>query len=52
MALVADESVDSGIIKGLRQKGITVFSVSEERWGIKDAEVLKIALEKESLLIT
>jgi hypothetical protein len=27
MALVADESVDSGIVKGLRQKGIVVFSL-------------------------
>jgi len=52
MALVADESVDSGIVKELRQKGITVFSVAEECWGIKDSEVLKIAYEKDSLLIT
>ncbi len=36
MALVADESVDSGIIKGLRQKGITVFSVSEEQLILSD----------------
>ena len=52
MALVADESVDSGIVKGLRLKGIFVFSVAEECWGIKDSEVLKIAFQKDSLLIT
>ena len=52
MDLVADESVDSGIVKGLRQNGITVFSVAEECWGIKDSEVLKIAFEKDGLLIT
>ncbi len=52
MALIADESVDSGIVKGLRQKGIVVFSIAEECWGIKDSEVLKIACEKQSLLIT
>lgn len=52
MALVADESVDSGIVKGLRKKGIVVFSIAEECWGIKDAKVLTIAFEKDSLLIT
>ena len=52
MALVADESVDSGIVKGLRQKGIIVFSIADQCWGIKDSEVLKIAYEKQSLLIT
>ncbi len=52
MALVADESIDSGIVKGLRKKGIAVFSIAEECWGIKDSEVLKIAFEKDSLLIT
>lgn len=52
MALVADESVDAGIVEGLRQKGITVFSITEECWGIKDSEVLKIAFQKDSLLIT
>ena len=52
MDLVADESVDSGIIKGLRQKGVVVFSIAEECWGINDKEVLKIAFEKDSLLVT
>ncbi|OQX76068.1 MAG: hypothetical protein B6D61_09350 [Bacteroidetes bacterium 4484_249] len=52
MILVADESVDFGIIYDLRQKGITVFSISEEFSGIKDTEVLKIAVERKCLLIT
>src|SRR5680860_162243 len=52
MNLVADESVDSGIVKGLRERGFFVFSISEKCGGIKDSEVLKIALEKDSLLIT
>jgi hypothetical protein len=43
MNLVADESVDSGIISQLRQLGIDVVSISEISSGIKDAEVLKIA---------
>jgi predicted nuclease of predicted toxin-antitoxin system len=52
MDLVADESVDSGIVTGLRLKGISVFSIAEECWGIKDPEVLKIALQKGCLLVT
>lgn len=52
MTLVADESVDAGIIKGLRQKEITVISIAENFSGIKDSEVLKIALENNCLLIT
>jgi hypothetical protein len=35
MTLVADESVDFGIIIGLRQKGIVVVSIYEDFSGIK-----------------
>jgi len=52
MKLVADESVDFGIIHRLRQMGIDVVSVSENSSGIKDSEVLKIAAEKQCLLVT
>ena len=52
MNLVADESVDYGIITRLRQMGLGVLSISEDSSGIKDAEVLKIAFENRCLLIT
>jgi predicted nuclease of predicted toxin-antitoxin system len=52
MNLVADESVDFGIISRLRQLGIIVISISEISSGIKDSEVLKIASENQCLLIT
>jgi len=52
MKLVADESVDLGIILKLRQKSISVISISEENSGIKDTEVLTIATEQQCLLIT
>lgn len=52
MTLVADESVDFGIISRLRQMGIGVVSISEDSSGIKDTEVLKIASENQCLLIT
>jgi predicted nuclease of predicted toxin-antitoxin system len=52
MTLVADESVDFGIVIKLRQNGIVVFSVYEDFSGIKDSEVLKIAKDRQCLLIT
>jgi predicted nuclease of predicted toxin-antitoxin system len=52
MNLVADESVDSGIIRQLRKIGINVISISENSSGIKDNEVLKIADKNQCLLIT
>lgn len=52
MTLVADESVDYGIINRLRLMGISVVSISEDCSGIKDTEVLKIAAENQCLLIT
>jgi len=52
MTLVADESVDYGIISQLRQMEITVVSISEDSPGIRDTEVLKIAADRQCLLIT
>jgi predicted nuclease of predicted toxin-antitoxin system len=52
MHLVADESVDFGIITSLREKGINVLSILEDNSGIKDVEVLEIAAKNKSLLIT
>lgn len=52
MNLVADESVDFGIISQLRQMGISVMSISEVSPGIKDTEVIKIANENLCVLIT
>lgn len=52
MNLVADESVDFGIINNLRKQGIIVLSICEDFSGIKDTEVLNIALDRQCLLIT
>jgi predicted nuclease of predicted toxin-antitoxin system len=52
MTLLADESLDFGIISELRQKGIVVVSVLEDFSGSKDTEVLKIARDNQYLLIT
>lgn len=52
MNLIADESVDFNIILHLRKNGYMVFSISEDSPGISDDAVLKIALEKESIVLT
>lgn len=52
MILIADESVDFEIIRNLREKDFTVVSILEEFSGISDIEVLKIANDRECLLIT
>lgn len=52
MKIVADESVDFGIILKLRQKNIEVISIAEDSSGIKDEEVLNIAVNNQCLLIT
>jgi len=52
MKLVADESVDFGIINKLRLAGIEVISISEEVSGIADRIVLEIAVDHNCLLLT
>lgn len=52
MKLVADECVDFGIIRKLRDNGVTIFSICEEAGSIKDNDVLGIANEQNTLLLT
>jgi len=52
MAIVADESVDFGIVKLLRTENFSVLSIAEKYNGITDLEVLEIAVKKDALLIT
>lgn len=52
MNLVADESVDFTIVRLLRRIGFTVYSISESSPSISDEEVLQIAFQKNSILIT
>lgn len=52
MKLIADESVDFGIIKKLRIKNFEIISILESHSGISDIEVLEIAQINKCLLIT
>jgi predicted nuclease of predicted toxin-antitoxin system len=50
--IVADESVDSRIIKSLVGKGYSVYSIARETPGITDSVVIEIAVEKQAYIIT
>ena len=52
MKLIADESVDFGIIKALRANNFEVLSILEASPGIDDNSVLSIANKEKSILLT
>lgn len=52
MKILADESVDFGIVKNLRNNGLNVISVLEDNPGITDASVLEKAVKNDLLLLT
>jgi predicted nuclease of predicted toxin-antitoxin system len=51
-SIVADESVDFGIVQSLRKENINVISIQESYGGIADEEVLQVALKNDAILIT
>lgn len=50
--LLADESVDGHLIRSLRAGGLSVRSIREEKRGIPDRQVLALARELNSVLLT
>jgi len=50
--IVADESVDYAIIHALREKGFSIFSITEQSPGIEDRVVLSHANHLKCLLMT
>ena len=50
--IVADENIDFRLIKRLRENDFDVFSIAESNFGIMDTNVLTIAIERHSYLIT
>lgn len=50
--IVADENIDFRLIKRLRENDFDVFSIAESSFGIMDTNVLTIAIERHSFLIT
>ena len=52
MNLLADESVDFGIIEALRIHGYEIEAIIEIDPSIDDDEVLEIAIKKDAILLT
>jgi predicted nuclease of predicted toxin-antitoxin system len=50
--IVADECVEEEIIERLRDNNIHILSIRESHSGIKDVEVLAIAVESSAFLLT
>ena len=50
--ILADENIHSFIIKILREAGFEVISVQETAKGIKDENVIQLALQHGYLLLT
>ncbi|MBX2898235.1 MAG: DUF5615 family PIN-like protein [Cyclobacteriaceae bacterium] len=50
--IVADESVDNRIIEELRSSNFDVYSIAEQHPSLSDTNVLKIAFERNALLLT
>lgn len=52
MRLIADESCDFAIIRGVRAASYDVLSVAESASGVSDEEVIQLASTERRLLIT
>ncbi|MFZ1694033.1 MAG: DUF5615 family PIN-like protein [Flavobacteriales bacterium] len=52
MLIVADEDVDAGIVRALREDGFEVRYIAEASPSMKDPSVLATAIELNALLIT
>ncbi len=52
LLILADEDVDGGIIRSLREHGFLVRAVREEMAGRTDEQVLREAISSQALLIT
>ena len=50
--ILADENVHGFIIKTLRENGVAVVSVREQASGIKDEQVIELALKYNYILLT
>ena len=52
LVFVADENFDFSIVKELREKGHSVFTIAESFPSIPDPQVLQIAIDRQAILLT
>ncbi|SOD88086.1 DUF5615 family PIN-like protein [Spirosoma fluviale] len=51
-SFVADENFDFAVVKQLRAKGFSVLAIAESFSSIPDPQVLQIAVDRQSILLT
>ena len=52
MRILADENIDRPIVENLRKKGFQVTYILETSPGLKNGEVLEMACQEETVLLT
>jgi predicted nuclease of predicted toxin-antitoxin system len=52
VSIIADENIDSIIIQGLRYDEYEVLSIKESYRGIKDIDIIVLANQSQSLILT
>ncbi len=52
MKLLADECIEKSVIEGLRGRGIDIDAVSEISPGASDTSVIRLANERQAILLT
>ncbi len=50
--ILADENIDSAIIRAIREIGIEVYSVAESNSGIEDSEVIELSKNPARIILT
>lgn len=50
--IIADEDIDSRIIKALRNMAVEVISIAEHYSGISDEDVIQLAQETKRIILT
>ena len=49
---IADENIPLVVVTELKKKGLDIESTSETKRGLTDSEILKLAYEKNKIVIT
>lgn len=50
--IIADENISASIINSLKNENFKVLSIKDENRGIKDIEIIKLAVKMNSLILT
>jgi predicted nuclease of predicted toxin-antitoxin system len=50
--LIADENIPNSVIKELRNRNFDIFSIRQEKKGIRDEEIIRLSKEMQRPIIT